>query len=183
MALLDRLRNWAVTTLSDVNTRNGLEQILRELLASVSEYLDALGSTRGSLLYRGSAGWTTLPPGTSSHVLTSNGAGADPSWQAASGGGGGGSSNAGNEIIDFATDPGHYAQIVVTGQTWVTTSSHVTATVLAKASTQYSIYEHQVIAGQCGLSVGDYVAGTGFTITCFSNVYLDGELNVQWMGA
>lgn len=46
----------------------------------------ALGSTRGSVAMRGVAGWTILAPGTSTHVLTSNGAGADPSYQAAGGG-------------------------------------------------------------------------------------------------
>lgn len=41
----------------------------------------AFGSTRGSLLYRGASGWTAVTPGTSGYVLTSNGAGADPSYQ------------------------------------------------------------------------------------------------------
>lgn len=52
-----------------------------------SELLDFVGTTRGSVLYRGAAGWAILAPGTSGHVLTSNGAGADPSYQAAAGGG------------------------------------------------------------------------------------------------
>jgi hypothetical protein len=61
--------------------------------ANVSAYigastlLDVLGSTRGSILYRGASGWAVATPGTSTHVWTSNGAGADPSWQAAPGGG------------------------------------------------------------------------------------------------
>jgi hypothetical protein len=49
-------------------------------LPSASTYLDTLGSTRGSLLYRGTGGWTILPPGTAGRLLASNGAGADPSW-------------------------------------------------------------------------------------------------------
>lgn len=44
--------------------------------------LDLLGTTHGSILYRGSSAWTALAPGTSGYVLTSNGAGADPSYQA-----------------------------------------------------------------------------------------------------
>lgn len=55
---------------------------------TVSQLLDWIGSTRGSILYRGASGWAILAPGTSTHVLTSNGAGADPSYQAPSGGGG-----------------------------------------------------------------------------------------------
>lgn len=48
--------------------------------AHVSATLDLLGSTRGSILYRGASGWTILTPGTTSYVLTSAGAGADPAW-------------------------------------------------------------------------------------------------------
>ncbi len=49
---------------------------------SASNVLDFIGSTRGSVLYRGSTGWAILTPGTSGYALTSNGAGADPSYQA-----------------------------------------------------------------------------------------------------
>lgn len=54
--------------------------------ATLSDFIDAIGSTRGSILYRGSSGWAVLTPGTSGHVLTSNGSGADPSYQAGGGG-------------------------------------------------------------------------------------------------
>jgi hypothetical protein len=54
---------------------------------TMSEVLDFISTTRGAILYRGASGWTALAPGTSTYVLTSNGTGADPSWQAASGGG------------------------------------------------------------------------------------------------
>lgn len=42
--------------------------------------LDLITSLRGSLLYRGVAGWAGLSPGTSGQVLTSGGSGADPLW-------------------------------------------------------------------------------------------------------
>lgn len=48
---------------------------------SVTAILDrALGSTRGSIITRGASGWTILPPGTSGRLLTSSGAGADPTY-------------------------------------------------------------------------------------------------------
>lgn len=53
---------------------------------TATQITDWLGSTRGSILYRGAGGWTILAPGTSGHVLTSQGAGADPVY--ASGGAG-----------------------------------------------------------------------------------------------
>lgn len=47
----------------------------------VSAVLDLLGTTRGSVLVRGTAGWVILPPGTSGKVLTAHGAGADPTYE------------------------------------------------------------------------------------------------------
>jgi len=45
-----------------------------------SQALDIIGSTRGSLLYRGASGWTQLTPGTNGQILQTNGAGSDPTW-------------------------------------------------------------------------------------------------------
>lgn len=47
--------------------------------------LDSIGSTRGSILYRGASGWAILTPGTSGYVLKSQGAGADPIWSTIAG--------------------------------------------------------------------------------------------------
>lgn len=58
---------------------------------TASQLLDWLGSTRGALAYRGESGWAILAPGASGDVLTSNGAGADPSYETPTGGGGGAS--------------------------------------------------------------------------------------------
>ena len=56
---------------------------------ALSAWLDhVLGSTRGDLIFRGATGWAALAAGTATNVLTSNGAGTDPSWNAAGGGGG-----------------------------------------------------------------------------------------------
>lgn len=38
------------------------------------------GQTQGDILYRGASGWVRLPAGTNGDVLTTHGAGADPSW-------------------------------------------------------------------------------------------------------
>jgi hypothetical protein len=45
------------------------------------------GEARGAVLYRGAASWLVLAPGTSGYVLATQGAGADPVWQAPGGGG------------------------------------------------------------------------------------------------
>jgi hypothetical protein len=50
--------------------------------AQFSAAIDTLGSTRGSVLYRGAAGWSLLAPGAAGSALESGGAGADPVWGA-----------------------------------------------------------------------------------------------------
>lgn len=53
---------------------------------TLSEVLDFIGSAaQGDILYRGASGWARLAAGTNGHVLTTGGAGANPSWAAASG--------------------------------------------------------------------------------------------------
>ena len=60
-----------------------------QMTTNLSSAIDgAIGSTRGSILYRGASGWTALMPGTSGYVLSTNGSGADPTWVAQTGGGG-----------------------------------------------------------------------------------------------
>lgn len=69
--------------LSDERETFGLINALRKLVTvaeNVSSILDVLGATRGSVLYRGANGWTILSPGAAGQKLTTNGAGADPSW-------------------------------------------------------------------------------------------------------
>lgn len=53
---------------------------------TASACLDGIGSTRGSVLYRGVAGWAALTPGTSGDCLKSQGAGADPVYGGCGGG-------------------------------------------------------------------------------------------------
>ncbi|HEY1412396.1 MAG TPA: hypothetical protein VGF36_09650 [Rhodopila sp.] len=55
---------------------------------TLSNYLDhVLGTTtRGTLLFRGAAGWIALLPGTSGFFLQTSGAGADPTWHAGTAG-------------------------------------------------------------------------------------------------
>lgn len=61
--------------------------VIEEITASAA--LDFVGSTRGAVLYRGETAWAILAPGTSGHVLTSQGAGADPAYAEAPGAGSG----------------------------------------------------------------------------------------------
>lgn len=49
---------------------------------TISQGLDWVSTTRGTILYRGASGWAGLAPGASGTLLKSNGSGADPSWAA-----------------------------------------------------------------------------------------------------
>lgn len=49
---------------------------------TAEQILDWIGSTRGSILYRGAAAWVILTPGTAGHALVSSGPGADPAYAA-----------------------------------------------------------------------------------------------------
>jgi hypothetical protein len=79
--------------------------------SGLSAIIDAiLGNVRGSVLYRGASGWTTLPPGTSGKYLQTLGAGADPTWNSPAGAGtvtdiaaGTGISTGGADIISTGT--------------------------------------------------------------------------------
>lgn len=52
---------------------------VQELTQSAT--LDWIGSTRGSVLYRGSSGWAVLTPGSAGTTFISKGSGADPTWE------------------------------------------------------------------------------------------------------
>lgn len=56
--------------------------------AGVQDVLDQLGTSPGSIIYRGASDWAVLGPGSPGYVLQTNGA-APPSWVPQSGGGGG----------------------------------------------------------------------------------------------
>lgn len=54
---------------------------------TASQLFDWIGSTQGSVLYRGATGWAALTPGASGEVLKTQGAGANPIWGTAAGSG------------------------------------------------------------------------------------------------
>jgi hypothetical protein len=84
---------------------------------SMSSALDGIGSTRGSVLYRGAGGWAILPPGTNGYFLQTPGAGGDPSWQP-SGGGSGITQLTG----DVTAGPGTGSQVATVSNNAITTA-------------------------------------------------------------
>jgi hypothetical protein len=50
---------------------------------TLSDVLDISSTTQGVILYRGASGWLSLTPGMSGQILTTQGAGQDPTWATA----------------------------------------------------------------------------------------------------
>ncbi len=67
-------------TLNQVYQGNGSNLPVSTTLSTAID--NAIGSTRGSILERGAAGWVLATPGASGTIWTSNGVGADPTYQA-----------------------------------------------------------------------------------------------------
>ncbi len=93
---------WAQVTFSDVAgnlTTTQLPNVVNNtILANISggvatpaadtltSILDStMGSTQGDIIYRGVSTWSTLAPGTAGNILTTGGAGSNPSWTSSSG--------------------------------------------------------------------------------------------------
>lgn len=72
-----------------ITITNGSFGVATDADLSVDEQvvLDSISTTQGSILYRNATDWVALTPGTAGYVLTTNGAGANPSWAAGGGGG------------------------------------------------------------------------------------------------
>lgn len=51
---------------------------------TTTDILDSLGTAQGDIIYRGSANWTVLGPGTDGYQFTTHGAAANPTWEAGS---------------------------------------------------------------------------------------------------
>jgi hypothetical protein len=71
---------------------------------TVSQLLDLLSTTRGTILVRGASAWFALSPGTSGQFLQTAGAGADPLWATVSTGGSSLPSQTGNNGKALFTD-------------------------------------------------------------------------------
>ena len=89
--------------------------------SSLSAILDAeIGSTRGSIAFRGASGWTAAAPGPTGYAWISNGVGADPSYQLVPASTGGALTRiaqvvcAGSQsVITFASIPGIFTNLVI----------------------------------------------------------------------
>lgn len=115
--------------------------------ATISQVLDNIGSSGGSLLYRGSTSWLALSAGSSGQIFTSGGTGA-PSWQTLS------------SALD-STFSGSHGSILYRGATgWQSLPPDVAGRVLATGGPSANPY--WIPVGGTG-TVTSVASGTGLT--------------------
>ena len=89
----------------------------------------------------------------------------------------GGGANAVDVTVDFGSSFTQYATATVTGETWVTASSVIAATVKAEdgKGMETSLFDFRPV-------VSDLVAGDGFTLTVFTPVKAKGTYTFSCVG-
>jgi hypothetical protein len=93
-------------------------------------------------------------------------------------------SGTGTATIDFGAMPGaNEASVVVTGVTGIGGSAKVEAFFMRSTSASHSVNDHSYAALFTGLSCGDVVSGTGFTIYARSTEKLTGQFTLQFVWA
>lgn len=99
----------------------------------------------------------------------------------AGGGGGGTTIYAGTATVDFGSAGGNVATVAVTGQTWVTATSHIDAFLMGTDTTaDHNADEHAIV--NMTTRIISITAGTGFTIQAFSEWTLRGTFKLHWRG-
>jgi hypothetical protein len=86
----------------------------------------------------------------------------------------------GTATLNFGSAPGtNVVETTVTGQTGITTSSHVEAWLMGDSTAGHNAYEHAIVPIK--LSCGSLVNNTGFTITASSEWRLTGTFTAHWV--
>ena len=116
-----------------------------------SAVLDIIGTSRGSLLYRGASVWSALAPSTAGYLLATNGIGADPAWVPTSA-----------ALPDQAGNTDKFLQTDGTTASWqfpvVAASSIVIGTTAVTSGTSgYILYDNAGILGELATTGGGSV--------------------------
>jgi hypothetical protein len=98
----------------------------------------------------------------------------DNTWQTVSGGSG----NSTTQTVDFGSTFNDKAQVVVTGQGWVTTSSEI----VTQIKTPTSVDPDEMRLLEFTTTISDLVNGVGFTLTVYSEPEATGTYDVMCIG-
>lgn len=169
--------NGTVTNAKQANVSSGT--IKGRITASTGQLEDLTGSQATTLLdtFTSSTKGVVGPSGGG----TTNFLRADGTWAVPAGGGGGSSPTTGVTEIDFGSGVGT-AEItkVITGQSGITTSSIINCRVELQATSNHTIEDHRWVSTFLGITVGDIVNATGFTIYVRSLYPMTGKFNLRW---
>jgi hypothetical protein len=154
-----RAKMAAMSTQRVLGRDSGGSGVVEEV--GISAILDWISSTRGAILFRGAASWSAATPSTAGYIWTSNGPGADPSWQAAGG------------ISD-----GDKGDITVSGSgaTWTIDNAAVT---LAKMA---DLAEARIIGRASGAGTGVPTALTAAQVSTILGASPADNAALVWMG-
>jgi hypothetical protein len=102
--------------------------------------------------------------------------------QIVGGGGGGGAVTYGTAVVPMGSLETNEGSLVITGQTGITGTTKVIATIGNTATAKYTSADLRYL-GALGVSVtvGDYVVGTGFTIFIRSVHKISGDISIDWI--
>lgn len=90
----------------------------------------------------------------------------------------GGGVNTVTVTVDFGASFTHYAEVVVSGQSWVTAASEIAATPLCTGSDymEYPLFQFSPV-------VHSLVAGVGFTLGVYTPIEAKGSYTFSCVGA
>ena len=101
-----------------------------------------------------------------------------PSGDTVNGAGGGGGGNSVTATVDFGGTFSDKAQVVVTGQSWVTSGSEIVPQVL----TPTGIDPDEMYLLNFKVVISDLVVGVGFTVTLYSTAQAKGTYSIMCIG-
>lgn len=88
----------------------------------------------------------------------------------------------GTATVNFGAAPGtNIATVAVVGQVDILAGSDVEAFLMRDATASHNAYEHGVLAFHVGITCGDIIPGTGFTIWVLTDLRLTGTWTVHWV--
>ena len=93
-------------------------------------------------------------------------------------GGGGGGGNSTTQTVDFGSTFTDKAQIIITGLTWVTTTSEI----IAHVKTPITVDPDEIRLLEFITVISDLVNGVGFTLTVYSEPEATGTYDVMCIG-
>ena len=89
----------------------------------------------------------------------------------------------GDVVLDFGSTGTCEASVTVTGQTGITAASKVFAQLVPAATADHTALDHRYASAFMGLTVGDIIPGTGFTIHATTTTTFKGTFNAHWFWA